>query len=337
MVDLKFDKFTSPNYTKDLLHQEFAGENALEGDTPFLLTGEGENKDGRFMVMKLDVSKNPRFGALTKLAASATAGGPGGAAAVGAPAALGAAKSLEDPAAGAQLETLKQVLTKTEREFASRPVPERLEVFDSQLAAETQNKAFWAIFVSWIAILMYLWFRFGNWTFGLAAVLCLIHDLCFTLGAIAVCHYLSAIPGASYLGIEDFKIDLAAVAALLTLVGYSVNEIIVNFARIREVRGKNPLLTPQMINDSVNQTLMRTILTATTVVLVSGVLYWFGGEGVHLFAFVMLMGVLISTYSSIFVASPLLLFLGEGAHGEVHHEIPEEGPEKTEEEAVVEG
>lgn len=101
-------------------------------------------------------------------------------------------------------------------------------------------------------------------------------------------------------------------AALLTLVGYSVNEIIVNFARLREVRGKSPVLTPQMINLSVNQTLSRTILTSTTVALVSLVLYAFGGEGVHLFAFVMLTGVLISTYSRIYVASPLLLIFGEG-------------------------
>jgi SecD/SecF fusion protein len=335
-VEIKFDKPTSPSYTKDLLHREFANENAIEGDTPFLLTGEGENDDGRFKAMKLDVSKNPRFAALNKLTASAAASGPAGAAAVGSAAALGAAKVLSDPSAPAQLETLQVILKKTEREFDSRPVPERLEVFDSQLASETRTKAFWAIFVSWIAILLYLWFRFGNWTFGLAAVLCLVHDLCFTLGAIAVCHYLFAIPGAGSLGIEDYKIDLATVAALLTLVGYSVNEIIVNFARIREVRGKNPLLTPQMINDSVNQTLSRTILTSMTVFLVSFVLYTFGGEGVHLFAFVMLMGVMISTYSSIFVASPLLLFLGEGSHHE-HHHVEESSEAKPEEEAVVEG
>ena len=212
-----------------------------------------------------------------------------------------------------QLGLLAKILDGTKRSFDATPEPERLEVFDSQLASETRTKAFYAIVASWIAILLYLWFRFGNWTFGLAAVICLIHDLCFTLGAIAACHYLHLLPGFSHLGIQDFKIDLAAVAALLTLVGYSVNEIIVNFARVREVRGKNPMLTPQMINDSVNQTLSRTILTSMTVFLVSIVLYTFGGEGVHLFAFVMMMGVMVSTYSSIFVACPLLLFLGEVA------------------------
>jgi SecD/SecF fusion protein len=163
--------------------------------------------------------------------------------------------------------------------------------------------------------LLFLWFRFGNWTFGAAAVLCLIHDLCFTLGCIAFCHYLVVwMPGlASVFGIEDFKIDLPAVAALLTLIGYSVSDTIVVFDRIREVRGKNPLLTPQMINDSVNQTLSRTLLASLTVFLVVLVLYIWGGEGVHLFAFVMVVGVIVGTYSSIYIASPLLLIFGEGS------------------------
>ena len=121
------------------------------------------------------------------------------------------------------------------------------------------------------------------------------------------------VPGvASFLLIDDFKIDLPAIAALLTLVGYSVNDTIVVFDRIREVRGKNPQLTPQMINDSVNQTLSRTMLASTTVFLVVGVLYVFGGESIRLFAFVMVIGVIVGTYSSIYIASPLLLMFGEG-------------------------
>src|SRR5205823_2828333 len=175
---------------------------------------------------------------------------------------------------------------------------ERLENFDSQLAADTQQTALYAILASWAAILLYLWFRFGSWTFGAAAVLCLLHDLFFTLGVIAAAHYVAGLPVFhNLLGVRDFKIDLPAVAALLTLVGYSVNDTIVVFDRIREVRGKNPALTPQMINDSVNQTLSRTVLTALTVFLVSAVLYFAGGEGVHLFAFVMVIGVLVGTYS----------------------------------------
>ena len=213
---------------------------------------------------------------------------------------------------------LKAALQKTAKEFQDRPQPERLENFDSQLAAETQGQALYAILASWGAILLYLWFRFGNWTFGLAAVLCLIHDLFFTLGAIAVCHYIYvyAPSVATVLGLQDFKIDLPAVAALLTLVGYSVNDTIVVFDRIREVRGKNPELTPKMINDSVNQTLSRTLLTSLTAWLVVIVLYIWGGEGVHLFAFVMVVGVIVGTYSSIYIASPLLLIFGEGAQAD---------------------
>lgn len=208
---------------------------------------------------------------------------------------------------------LGTVLTDVTASFQQRPQPERLENFDSQLAQETQARALYAIIASWAAILLYLWFRFGNWTFGLAAVLCLIHDLFFTLGIIAFCHWLHDIPFFfNVLGIRDFKIDLQTVAALLTLVGYSVSDTIVVFDRIREVRGKNPELTPKMINDSVNQTLSRTLLTATSVWLVVMVLYFLGGEGVHLFAFVMVIGVIVGTYSSIYIASPLLLIFGEG-------------------------
>jgi SecD/SecF fusion protein len=207
---------------------------------------------------------------------------------------------------------IERVLKATAVEFASKPQAERLETFDGTLASETRTRALYAILASWFAILLYLWFRFGNWTFGAAAVVCLVHDLCFTLGAIAVCHYIHDTSIGKILGLQDFKIDFPAVAALLTLVGYSVNDTIVVFDRIKEVRGKNPALTPQIINDSVNQTLSRTVLASFTTFLVVVVLYFLGGEGVHLFSFVMIMGVLVGTYSSIYIASPLLLIFGEG-------------------------
>ncbi|MBA4187730.1 MAG: hypothetical protein C0467_06895 [Planctomycetaceae bacterium] len=311
-VELTFSQPTSRAYVQELLSREFKKAGASgEGDT-FAINGDRNTEEGgRFTKMNVDVSNNPALG---KLKAADT-----------------------DPEKKSQLESLKKILAETKQAFESAPEPERLEVFDSQLAKETRTKAFWAIALSWVAILLYLWFRFGNWTFGLAAVICLIHDLCFTLGIIAACHYLHLIPGASLLGIEDFKIDLVAVAALLTLVGYSVSDTIVVFDRIREVRGKNPKLVPQMINDSVNQTLSRTILTATTVFLVSIVLYAFGGEGVHLFAFVMVMGVLVGTYSSIFVAAPLLLVFGEGNEDGQSTVIEEPANKEETEEEVVEG
>jgi SecD/SecF fusion protein len=304
---LTFSQPTSLAFVRDLLDREFKKAVAGVGGQLFVLSPVGDPVDGRYAKMAVDVGQNPALAGLGGAAPDAK-----------------------------EAETFRGVLDAVKRGFESAPEPLRLEVFDSTLAAETRDNAFRAILMSWVVILLYLWFRFHNWTFGLAAVLCLVHDLCFTLGAIAVCHYLHLLPGASVLGLEDFKIDLAAVAALLTLVGYSVNEIIVNFARIREVRGKDPRLTPQMIDDSVNQTLSRTILTSMTVLLVSLVLYIFGGEGVHLFAFVMVVGVLISTYSSIFVASPLLLFLGEGRDAAGAADEPAAKEEGAEEE-VVEG
>jgi SecD/SecF fusion protein len=228
-------------------------------------------------------------------------------------------KDAKVPASGMSLKEKRQkvltlILKDVQAQFARAPQPERLENFDKQLAASTQQRAIYAILASWIAILLYLWFRFGSWTFGAATVLCLIHDLFFTLGAIAVCHYVyKTWFFGNLLGIHDFKIDLPSVAALLTLVGYSVSDTIVVFDRIREVRGKNPLLTPKIINDSVNQTLTRTLLSSMTVWVVVIVLYIWGGEGVKLFAFVMVVGVIVGTYSSIYIASPLLLIFGEGA------------------------
>lgn len=207
---------------------------------------------------------------------------------------------------------LVKAVEATQVAFNGMPQPLRLENFDPELASDMRFRALAAVFVSWLAIILYLWFRFGNWTFGLSAVLCLIHDLCFTLGLVAVSAYLQPTFFGEWLLIEDFKIDLTGVAALLTLVGYSVNDTIVVFDRIREVRGKNPELTPQIINESINQTLSRTVITSLTTFIVVVILYFIGGPGIHLFAFIMTAGVLIGTFSSIFIACPLLLILGEG-------------------------
>ncbi len=107
----------------------------------------------------------------------------------------------------------------------------------------------------------------------------------------------------------DFKINLPMVAAFLTIVGYSLNDTIVVFDRIREIRGKNPRLTSEMVNASVNQTLSRTLLTSLTTLIVVGILYVLGGEGIHGFAFCLMMGIIVGTYSSIYIASPVLLWL----------------------------
>ncbi len=185
-----------------------------------------------------------------------------------------------------------------------------VDIVGSAVANDTRFSAIVALVISWILIILYLWIRFQGVAFGLAAVIALIHDVLVMLGAIAFSIYLARIPGMTALTmIEPFKINLQIVAAFLTIIGYSVNDTIVVFDRIREVRGKAQSITRQMVNDATNQTLSRTLLTSLTVIMVVVILYIFGGKEVHGFAFALIIGVLTGTYSSIYVAAPILLWL----------------------------
>ncbi len=185
---------------------------------------------------------------------------------------------------------------------------ERSETFGSTVAGETQTLAIVATLASWLIIAVYLWLRFKSLVYGLAAIIAVVHDVLVTLGAVAVTYWLSKIPGISEaLLLEPFKIDLPMIAAFLTLIGFSVNDTIVIFDRIREIKGKTPNLTGKMINDALNQTLSRTILTSLTAWLVVVVLYVLGGEGLHGFAFSLVVGFLSGTYSTIYIASPILI------------------------------
>ncbi|HBV62821.1 MAG TPA: protein translocase subunit SecF, partial [Rhodopirellula sp.] len=179
----------------------------------------------------------------------------------------------------------------------------------SRVAEDMIGRAFGALFASLLCIIAYIWFRFQRVIYGFAAVAALLHDVLITLGAIAVSAYLASALG--FLQIDEFKISLTVVAAILTIIGYSLNDTIVVFDRIRETKGKAPRLTGDMINVSINQTLSRTLLTSITTLIVVVLLYWFGGEGIHAFAFALVVGVIAGTYSSIFIASPILLFLIE--------------------------
>jgi SecD/SecF fusion protein len=109
--------------------------------------------------------------------------------------------------------------------------------------------------------------------------------------------------------LESFKISLPILAAFLTIIGYSLNDTIVVFDRIREVRGKSPHLSAEMINKSINLTLSRTLLTSLTTLIVVVILYFLGGPGIHGFAFALVIGVVAGTYSSVFIASPVLLWM----------------------------
>lgn len=158
-------------------------------------------------------------------------------------------------------------------------------------------------------IVIYMWYRFEKVYFGLAALAALAHDVLVTLGSIALGAYVIGTPIGQLLMLDDFKVNMGLIASLLTIVGYSLNDTIVIFDRIREIKGKNPHVTYDMINLSVNQTLSRTILTALTVFIVVLILYIFGGGGIHVFAYSMIIGTITGCYSTVYIANPVLLWL----------------------------
>ncbi|MEM7625205.1 MAG: protein translocase subunit SecD [Planctomycetota bacterium] len=180
--------------------------------------------------------------------------------------------------------------------------------FSSQVSGTMKQQAIVAMALSLLAVVAYIWLRFGSLRYGLAAIAALVHDVCITLGILAICGYLVGIPGVHQaLLLDDFKINLALVAALLTIVGYSLNDTIVVFDRIRENRGRLPRATPEIVNNSINQTVSRTVLTSGTTLIAVVTLYVLGGPGVHGFAFAMIVGVMVGTYSSVAIAAPILL------------------------------
>jgi SecD/SecF fusion protein len=205
----------------------------------------------------------------------------------------------------------RAVLDQLTAKMNSAPLFPMANNIGGRVSSDMQTKAWLAIFVSLVGVIAYLWLRFQNVTYGLAAGAALVHDVLVTIGMMALSAYVvEAVPGLSrILQLEAFQINLTIVAALLTIIGYSLNDTIVTFDRLREIKGKSPELTAEMVNAAVNQTLSRTILTATTVFLVVVILYFIGGEGIHSFAFAFLIGVIAGTYSTIYIAAPVLLWL----------------------------
>lgn len=204
---------------------------------------------------------------------------------------------------------LSAALTRIEDLMKNTPIFDEVTTFESSVAEETKMSAVIAVIAALAAIVAYVWFRFENLVFGLAAVVALAHDVLVSLGCVALGSYLAGVPKiGEWLLLNDFKINMAMIAAFLTIVGYSLNDTIVIFDRLREIRGKNPLVTKELINLTVNQCLGRTLLTAFTVFITVVILYVLGGEGIHGFAFCMLVGSIAGTYSTVYIASPLVLF-----------------------------
>ncbi len=171
----------------------------------------------------------------------------------------------------------------------------RVEFVGPQVGDELAEQGILAVVYAMIGIFLYVMFRF-QWRFSVGAVAALIHDVTISMGI------LSAV---------QIEFDLTVVAALLAVIGYSLNDTIVLFDRIREnfprLRKKSPI---DVVNTSINETLSRTLMTSMTTLLVLAALFIFGGEIIHSFAFTLIVGVMVGTYSSIYIASTVLLQLG---------------------------
>ncbi len=182
--------------------------------------------------------------------------------------------------------------------------------FSPAIAQEFRGRAIFAVVISFVLITIYIWVRFGSVRYSLVALLALGHDVIVALGMIALAELIYEFPSgakiASSLSILPFRIDLNTVAALLTIIGYSLNDTIIIMDRIRENRGKLPYANKRVINLSINQTLSRTVITSGTTLFAVVVLYFMGGEGLRPFAYVLLVGIVVGTYSSVGVAAPLV-------------------------------
>ncbi|MEK9741830.1 MAG: protein translocase subunit SecF [Pelagibacteraceae bacterium] len=169
----------------------------------------------------------------------------------------------------------------------------RIEVVGSKISKELTRDGIYSVVIALILMLIYIWFRF-EWQFSLGSIIALIHDVIITIGAF------------SFIG---YEFNLSIVAAILTIVGYSMNDTVIIYDRIREFLKKDDQTKLEdLINNSINSTLSRTLKTSGTTLLALISIYFFGGEILKGFSFALIWGIIIGTYSSIFVASPILIY-----------------------------
>jgi preprotein translocase subunit SecF len=187
----------------------------------------------------------------------------------------------------------------------------RVEVVGPRVSGELLAGGVAGLGLAIVAILIYLWFRF-EWQFALGAMIANVHDIVLTIG---------------FMSITQVDFDLTSIAALLTILGYSLNDTVVIYDRIREMlRRYKKMPMPQLLNESINSTLTRSIITHVTVTLALLALLLFGGQAIHSFTAVMMFGVvLVGTYTSIFIAAPILIYLGVGT---TRADAPDTPPKK---------
>ncbi|MDA0995928.1 MAG: protein translocase subunit SecF [Proteobacteria bacterium] len=169
----------------------------------------------------------------------------------------------------------------------------RVEVVGSKVSKELTIDGIYSVIIALTLMLIYIWFRF-EWQFSLGSIIALVHDVIITIGVFSLIGY---------------EFNLSIVAAILTIVGYSMNDTVIIYDRIREfLRKDDKQDIIELINDSINSTLSRTLKTSGTTLLALISIYFFGGEILKGFSFALIWGIIIGTYSSIFIASPILIY-----------------------------
>jgi len=197
--------------------------------------------------------------------------------------------------ASAQQKAVESVKVALAKDVADNLSYRRVEFVGPKVSAELVEAGTMAMLLAVAAMLVYIWFRF-EWQFSVGAVVALVHDVTLTIGVF------------SLMGLE---FNLSIIAAILTIIGYSMNDTVVIYDRVREnLRRYRTLGLSDLLDLSVNETLARTAMTSVTTLLALFTLFFFGGEVIHGFTFAMMWGVIVGTYSSVFVAGPLLLYFG---------------------------
>ena len=188
----------------------------------------------------------------------------------------------------AQQQAINSIRGALEKDYTIR----RVESVGPTVSSELARAGTIAVLVALLAILVYIWFRF-EWQFALGAIIATVHDVIMTIGMFEV---------------TQIQFDLTSIAAVLTIVGYSLNDTVVVYDRMREnLRRYKKMPLPRLIDLSINETLSRTMLTSTTTLIALLALFIFGGEVIRSFTAAMIFGVVVGTYSSIFIAAPVLI------------------------------
>ncbi|AIL66088.1 preprotein translocase subunit SecF [Rickettsiales bacterium Ac37b] len=201
------------------------------------------------------------------------------------------AKNINNHSQQQDIELIKSAITS---HFPGKIEYRKIDYVGPQVGQELTRNGIYAILLSFLSIMLYIWVRF-EWQYGIGLIIALIHDAIVAIGFM------------SFAGLEC---NLTSVAAILTIIGYSVNDSVVIYDRIREnIRKYRKLSISELINMSINNTLSRTILTVLTTLLATIALIFFGGESIRSFSLVVFFGIIIGTYSSIFVSAPILIHL----------------------------